>query len=323
MYFDIIYTVKCDKGVSNPITSNMGVKQGCVCSPTLFNIYLNDIGGYLDQESGHIPEISGKPITHLLFADDLVIFSLQERELQEKLCALDKYCSDWKLKINLHKTKIIVFNSRINNNTKYMFKIKNTMIEQVQSYTYLGPTFSANGGFKLAMSNLRGKALRAWFKLKQNLCTEHDIPTEVLLRMYNAVSKQINLYASEIWGVSIIDRSKKCNIFHNWDKTANLTSQIKIAKSMLDLPKKATNIGTLSELGQYPIQIEINTNILKFYGRLKNMDQNRLVYKAFLEDSRLALKNPKVSLTFAAQSIMYATSGSMHQRHNNCNTLYC
>ena len=45
----------------------------------------------------------------LLYADDTVIFSDNESGLQHALNVFEKYCSQWKLKVNVSKTEVVVF----------------------------------------------------------------------------------------------------------------------------------------------------------------------------------------------------------------------
>jgi len=40
MYSDVQYCVKQENGYTNSFSSNIGVKQGCVLSPTLFNMLI-------------------------------------------------------------------------------------------------------------------------------------------------------------------------------------------------------------------------------------------------------------------------------------------
>ena len=169
MYSNISYVVKCDKGIGKHVLSHAGVKQGCVCSPTLFNIYLNDIGCYLTSSDSDVPIIDGVPVTHLLFADDLVLMSSSANGLQNSLNNLARYCSDWELSLNINKSKVIIFNSTSVVKDKHSFYFRDKTLDIVASYTYLGLTLTSNGSFKLAMVSLRSKALRAWFKLKQNI----------------------------------------------------------------------------------------------------------------------------------------------------------
>ena len=45
----------------------------------------------------------------LLYADDTVIFSDNELDMQQALNVFEKYCSEWKLTVNTAKTKIMIF----------------------------------------------------------------------------------------------------------------------------------------------------------------------------------------------------------------------
>jgi hypothetical protein len=47
----------------------------------------------------------------ILYADDTVILSESESDLQAQLDAVHEYCLTWKLKVNIDKTKIVIFGS--------------------------------------------------------------------------------------------------------------------------------------------------------------------------------------------------------------------
>ena len=42
MYNDVYYSVKFPEGLTRKISSTVGLKQGCILSPTLFSLYIND-----------------------------------------------------------------------------------------------------------------------------------------------------------------------------------------------------------------------------------------------------------------------------------------
>ena len=75
IYSQVQYVIKTNDGLSKPISSQLGVKQGCNCSPTLFNIYVNDLKDYLASDKAASPTMDEQELTHLLFADDLVLLS--------------------------------------------------------------------------------------------------------------------------------------------------------------------------------------------------------------------------------------------------------
>ena len=57
-------------------------------------------------------KLNNKPITSLMYADDLLILSETEDGLKESLQRLGKYAEQWKMKISAKKTKIMVFNKQ-------------------------------------------------------------------------------------------------------------------------------------------------------------------------------------------------------------------
>ncbi|WP_347452165.1 reverse transcriptase domain-containing protein, partial [Acinetobacter baumannii] len=92
-------------------TSDIGLKQGCPLSPTLFNIYINDIEDYLNNSFNGI-DVLGKKLSTLLFADDLIVLAETAEDLQRQLDKLYDYCQIWKLNVNLEKSNIMIFNKR-------------------------------------------------------------------------------------------------------------------------------------------------------------------------------------------------------------------
>ena len=45
-----------------------------------------------------------------MFSDELAIFLLSKKELQKQISILQQRCNEWGLKLNLSKTKIMIFN---------------------------------------------------------------------------------------------------------------------------------------------------------------------------------------------------------------------
>ena len=66
--------VKTTDGLLKPIRTSLGLKQGCIFSPILFNIYINKIADIFDNSCD--PVSINKPTTNcLLWADDLLLIS--------------------------------------------------------------------------------------------------------------------------------------------------------------------------------------------------------------------------------------------------------
>jgi hypothetical protein len=122
--------------------SEIGTRQGCNLSPLLFNIYINELPELFLKSKCDPIEIGYKKYNALLYADDLAILSKSSEGLQRALDVLHTFCNRWKLKININKTKVIIFNAKKTN--KFKFTIEGEEIGIVNSYTYLGITFTVN-----------------------------------------------------------------------------------------------------------------------------------------------------------------------------------
>ena len=102
------YRVNINDQISPSFQGNSGVKQGCVISPLLSNIFQNDmhdIFGKADCEPIHLGDFI---LNSLSWADDLVLISRSKMGLQKCLNNLKIYCNKWGLEVNTEKTKTMV-----------------------------------------------------------------------------------------------------------------------------------------------------------------------------------------------------------------------
>ena len=97
----------------------------------------------------------------MLFADDMVILGKDINDLQNSLDPLERYCDRWGLQVNTEKTKIVVFRKRggLRDNESWIYK--NTPIEVVNEFNYLGTVFKYTGSFVLNQETFVGKGLKA------------------------------------------------------------------------------------------------------------------------------------------------------------------
>jgi len=99
------------EGVTSNFRCQQGVKQGCPLSPLLFRLYLDALEGHLNDRKCDAPTLADVHIWLLLFADDLALTSKLEMGLQQQLDALQQFCAECGLTVNVKKTKVMVFNS--------------------------------------------------------------------------------------------------------------------------------------------------------------------------------------------------------------------
>ena len=159
----------CIKLSSNTATEffpcKKGVRQGCILSPLLFNIYTADLEKELKENKSGIEICDGIFLDALMYADDIVLLSSSASGLKKHLHTLSDYCKQWKLEVNTEMTKISVFGKDTDPQT---YTWNGMDLEKVKSYKYLGMWFSTNGKFTRATEHLSDKSKKAMFSLQNN-----------------------------------------------------------------------------------------------------------------------------------------------------------
>ena len=216
MYASLLYSVKTEHGLSPSFETKIGVKQGCILSPTLFSLYLNDLNDFFDISCDPIV-IDTTKISSLLYADDIVLLSNTAEGLQNALNKLGNFCETWNLKINISKTKVMFFNKSGKLLKGFSFTYMQMVIEIVQEYKYLGIIFKPSGVFSHAIKYSYNKALKATFCVRRALKAE-SINTELYLTIYEHCVKPILLYCSEIWSIDfLINKAGQTEIAQRYD----------------------------------------------------------------------------------------------------------
>ena len=139
------------------------MRQGCILSPLLFNIYLSDLPSRL--ETGRTgPKINDKILNSIIWADDLIMFSESEEGLNDLLKELSAYTEENNMSVNIDKTKAMIFN-KTGKFMKNNFLYKNSKIETVREYKYLGFLLVPSGCISHGLNCLKSRASRARFKI--------------------------------------------------------------------------------------------------------------------------------------------------------------
>ena len=181
--------IKLSGYLSKRFGVSKGIEQGHPLSPDLFKIYLSDLSCLL--EFNECPELSKKLITHLLWANDLILLSLNPETAQSQINVLGKFCNDWRIEVNEIKTKVLIFGK--NKNSDYSninFSLQGNPLELVELYCYLGIILHETGELRTAQVNLKMKAMRAFFGLKRTIIRS-KLSFKSLLILFDSLIKPI------------------------------------------------------------------------------------------------------------------------------------
>jgi len=200
MYNTVKSRVKYNNELSGSYSCTLGVRQGESLSPFLFAMFLNDIENIFIEKGLPGINIDMFKLCLILYADDIVIFANDRSELQSSLDVLLEYCQRWKLKVNIEKTKIMVFRKggRLSQNLRFL--CDGTEIEIVSKFNYLGIVFSSGGSFSEAQHTLSSQALKAIFKMNRYLHKFTSLSVAHRLDLFEKLISPALNYASEVWG---------------------------------------------------------------------------------------------------------------------------
>ena len=101
-------TVRTGHGTTDWFQTVKGVRQGCILSPCLFNLYAEYImrnAGLEEAQAGI--KIAGRDINNLRYADDTTLMAESEEELKSLLMKVKEESEKVGLKLNIQKTKIM------------------------------------------------------------------------------------------------------------------------------------------------------------------------------------------------------------------------
>jgi hypothetical protein len=181
----------------------------------------------------------------------------------------------------------------------------------VQNYLYLGIIFNASGNFTQAVSNLRDKAIKAYFNLvkKTYSCT-----VNLSLKLFEFLVKPIMNYGCEIWMPYYWKDLNDTNMYNICDKVLTEKLHVKFLKSVLGVHRHASNAAVRGEVGSFPVLISQSKQSIKYLVRLSKMSFDSLAHKSYLECKQMVYNNKPCWLTGIKE--LFRQNGKQNAWHN-------
>ena len=269
MYMNLKSCVQLEsKCITRSFDCRVGTRQGCMLSPFFFIFYLNEYirmckdkqckGIYVSEEY--------KDVTMLLYADDLVLIGDQVGNVQNLLNILSDFCSKWGLKVNMDKTKMLVYrNGGIVKQNEKCF-INGVKIESVSYYKYLGVLFSTRLSWTPAQETLSAQGKKAMYFIDtMNYSCDFSYKTSCQL-FYKCIIPVIT-YGCEIWGYDV----HRCteNVLYTF------------CRKQLGVGSKTPIPAVLAECGQWPLFIACQVKLLKYWLKIISFQENSILQATY------------------------------------------
>ena len=222
----------------------------------LFSVFLTDLENFLSESNiSPLEQIQEKSFQELntlfkifviLYADDNVVLAESEEGMQNTLDIFQLYCKQWKLEVNVNKTKIIIFSKR-KSRSNFEFKLQHETIEVVDSFSYLGILFKYNGCFSESRKKLVNQAHKSLFSIYKDIRNQ-NIPIDLQLKNGDAMVEPILLYGSEIWGYENIKIIEQVHLG--------------FCKRILKVRSSTPNVMVYGELGRYLLEKRVKIRLI-------------------------------------------------------------
>ena len=102
MYSNVMASVETKQGLTKPFEFKSGVRKGCLLSPELFILFINELERMLKlSEFRGIHFGEATEVLLLMYADDMVLVGETIIQLQRKINILEKFGRKYGMKVNI------------------------------------------------------------------------------------------------------------------------------------------------------------------------------------------------------------------------------
>lgn len=171
-----------------------GVRQGDPISPKLFTAVLEEVIRKLDWQDCGL-KINGENLTHLRFADDLIIFSSSKEELQTMISSLEIESRKVGLIMNVEKTQAMT------NGLQEQIIINNKIINYTDEYVYLGQIISPIDMTSKEIDRRIGHAWKLYWSQKE-IMKNKEISIFIKRKLFDTCILPVLTYGCQTWSLN-------------------------------------------------------------------------------------------------------------------------
>lgn len=254
-----------DGALSDSFTTNSGVRQGCALSPLLFITVMDIVFDAIDALPVGLNWRMYQKLGHLEYADDVVLLSNRQTDMQTLITSLTNESIKVGLKANIPKTKAM----RVNATNSAKLTVSAQEIDDVTSFEYLGSIISTDGGTILDVEN-RLKKAKGSFAMLSKVWRSNTITNSTKVRIFDSCVKSTLLFGCETWFLTKA-LTRKLQTFIN-----------RCLRNILRIwwPRTVSNENLLNRTRQLPIENEIKKRKYGWLGHTLRKGADEITHSA-------------------------------------------
>lgn len=211
LYWNQRATIRVENTETDSLEICRGVRQGCILSPLLFNLYSEAIISEALEELDVGVKVNGKVVNNLRYADDTVLIASSEGDLQMLLDRVHECSLEAGLSMNVSKTKFLVVSR---NHLNPRITVAGADIERVQKYKYLGAWVNEEWDSEQEIRTRIGIAQTTLKRMGKVLCSR-QLSIKLRVRLLQCYVWPVVLYGSEAWTLKA-NTQKFLEAFEMW-----------------------------------------------------------------------------------------------------------
>lgn len=206
----------------------------------------------------------------LVYADDIVLIANNAEELQTSVTEWASTFKDKGMQLNTSKSKVMKV-SKQPEREGLVIEWEGKVLEEVNTYEYLGTVIASDGTLDEEINNRLQKASKLYFSINNCLVGKREVSTKTKMLIYKTIYLPTLMYAGESWTMTSKHESRITSAEMRYLRKV-------VGKTRRD---RVRNVNIRRELEQEPILSTLNQRQLKWFGHLVRMEEERLPKRIF------------------------------------------
>ena len=247
--------VKWDRQFSNVCR---GTKQGSILSPTLFNVFINDLLKLLAESNVGV-RVDSDIFNSFAYADDISVLSLNTTDLQILINICFTYSKTWKFNFGITKTKCMISGVNPFIDTP-VWKLGGDAIENVDTIEILGTVFSKDLSCKSHVEKRTLSCRRSVCALASVGCSYPGLSSDVKAHLWRTIGLPSLTYGIETLHISVTHKKRI------------ESTQASIIKSTLGFPSRCHHSSLLNAMSIDNVYSHIKRGTLSLWRRIFDIE---------------------------------------------------